>query len=153
MKNKSLAFSTLLSRSIVLSALALLGCTQNTTPVSAQTPPIATVTIDPSASTTAIDPSFLGLSMVLSETQYMIDTSNTRMNPIFEQLVRNLTHYGNSPLQIRLLNVSAVSAQTPANLTAISQLNTDTGARFFVGVDLSDGDSTIAASQASTIAT
>lgn len=122
----------------------------------------ATVTVDLNAKKKSIAPSFLGLSMVLSETKYAVGTS-TASNPYFKRLLENLLAYSNGPLELRELNDHAFSSTaTSDDLPALSNLYrsmqfTGHGVKYFVGVDFSgnfdaNGHETgIAALQAETI--
>ncbi|MBE1162539.1 glycosyl hydrolase family 79 C-terminal domain-containing protein [Dyella acidiphila] len=123
---------------------------------------LATVKIDPNAAQKSIAPSFLGLSMVLSETRYTIGTSSSS-NPYFQQLLQNLLAHGNGPMEIRVLSDKAFSPTTVSDdLPALSNLYRDmqtTGhaVKYFVGVDFSgnsdtnDNEDGAAASEAETI--
>jgi hypothetical protein len=78
-----------------------------------------------------------------------VGTSSTNMNPIYEQLLKNLVQYANGPLLIRELSDGGNSdVYDPSNLSALSQLNQDLGAQFFVGVDFVDDDVTTATGEA-----
>lgn len=119
----------------------------------------ATVSVDPNARKKSVAPSFLGLSVVLSETPYMVGTS-TSPNPHFRQLLGNLLAYSNGPMEIRELNDEAFGPTTISDhLPALSNLYKDTqsprhGVKYFMGVDFSgnfdaqDNETGIAASQA-----
>lgn len=101
----------------------------------------ASVTVNPAASTISVGPSFLGLSLVTAETEYVVGTYTTP-NPIFRQLLKNLTTYSNGAFQIRELNDKATDTQTTRALTALSSLYNDTyvsggGVKYFFGVDFS----------------
>jgi len=101
--------------------------------------------------------------MVLSETQHFVGTQ-TVQNPIFGQLLTNLTQYQNGRLQIRELRDEQDTNQTANNLSALSTLFNDVstapskGVSYFVGVDFADNfdssgtDNGTAATQASEIA-
>ncbi|GGH16247.1 glycosyl hydrolase family 79 C-terminal domain-containing protein [Silvibacterium dinghuense] len=122
----------------------------------------ATVKIDPNARKQSIAPSFLGLSMVLSETKYAVGTS-TASNPYFKRLLQNFLVYGNGPLELRELNDKAFTASTTSDdLPALSNLYKEMqalgqGVRYFVGVDFSGNfdahgnESGMAATEAETI--
>jgi hypothetical protein len=75
----------------------------------------------------------------MEDTQTMVGTSSSNMNPIYEQLLKNLNEYANGPLLIREYADGASADVYGADyLSALSQLNKDTGAQFFVGVDFVD---------------
>jgi hypothetical protein len=112
------------------------------------TPPIgpgnvtATVQVDPNAQKKSVAQSFLGLSMVLSESRYMVGTS-TSSNPYFQQLLHNLLAHGNGPMEFRVLNDKAFSATTVSDdLPAWANLyqsmkSSGHEVKYFVGVDFS----------------
>ncbi len=102
----------------------------------------ASFTLDPAGTQTPVNTGFLGLSFVMAETKYMVGTS-TSPNPIFRQLLTNLTNYQNGPLQMRELNDKATDSDTTDALTTLSNLynathTTNGGVKFFVGVDFGD---------------
>jgi hypothetical protein len=102
----------------------------------------ATITVDPNITKKSIAPSFLGLSLVLSETQYMVGTSTTS-NPYFQQLLHNLQIYSGAPLELRELNDKAFTpTATSDDLPALANLYREMHAsghdvKYFVGVDFS----------------
>lgn len=100
---------------------------------------IASVQINPAASTLQIPPNFMSIGQEMADTQTMVGTSSSNMNPIYEQLLKNLNQYASAPLLIREYADGASSNVYGADyLSALSQLNKDTGAQFFVGVDFVD---------------
>lgn len=119
----------------------------------------ATVNVNLQAKERSVAPSFLGLSMVLSETPYMVGT-RTSPNPHFRQLLGNLLAYSNGPMEIRELNDKAFGPTTiPDHLPALANLYRDMqspqhGVKYFMGVDFSGNfdaqgnENGIAASQA-----
>jgi len=79
----------------------------------------------------------------------MVGTSSTNMNPIYEQLLKNLLQHGNGPLLIRdLADGGNSDIYDPGNLSALSQLTQDLNAQFFIGVDLADDDVATATGEA-----
>ena len=85
----------------------------------------------------------------MGDTTSMIGTSSSNVNPIFEELLKNLTQYANAPLLIRdLADEQNVADYTQGNLGAIAQVGQDLGAQFFIGVDFGDDDLTTATGQA-----
>jgi hypothetical protein len=102
----------------------------------------ATIQIDPNAQKKSVAPSFLGLSVVLSETRYMVGTSSLS-NPYFQQLLHNFQVYGNGPLEFRVLNDEAFSTTTVSDdLPAWANLyqtmkSSGHEVKYFVGVDFS----------------
>ncbi len=137
-----------------LTATNSTGTTQQTVTVTVTAASaIATVQINPAASTQVIPPSFLGIAHDLGQVPAVVGTSSSNMNPIYEQLWKNILQYGNGPLLIRLLaddNSSTFFGSSP--LSALFQLNTDIGAQFFIGVDLKDDNLSTAANEASLLA-
>lgn len=110
---------------------------------------IASAQINPTAAAAPIPPNFLGIGQQMGDTLTMVGTSSTNMNPIYEQLLKNLVQYANGPLLIRELSDGGNSdVYDPGNLSALSQLNQDLGAQFFVGVDFVDDDVTTATGEA-----
>jgi hypothetical protein len=143
------------------SAIVLTGALIFAAGASAQT--TATVSINPTASTTAVGTSFLGLSLVTSETEYVVG-SYTTPNPYFLTLTKNLTQYANGHFEIRELNDKATNTQTTHALQALTTYyNTmstqpNGGVAYFIGVDFADdvaaggGSNGTAATQAAYIA-
>jgi hypothetical protein len=110
---------------------------------------VASVQVNPTATTSPIAANFLSIGMQLGDTTSMVGTSSTNVNPILEQLLKNLTQYANAPLLIRDLgDFKTVDDYTPGNLGALSQLGQDLGAQFFIGVDFADDDLDAATTQA-----
>jgi hypothetical protein len=133
-----------------LTATNSAGSTQQTATVTvASASQIAGVQINPTAAAAPIPPNFLSIGQQMGDTLTMVGTSSTNMNPIYEQLLKNLTQYANGPLLIREKSDGGSSDVYDANrLSALSQLNTDLGAQFFVGVDFVDDDVTTATGEA-----
>jgi glycosyl hydrolase family 79 len=136
-----------------LTATNSVGSTQQSATVTVTAAaPIAGVQINPSAATVPITPNFLGIGQTLGDTLFIVGTSSTNMNSIYEQLLKNLTQYGNAPLLIRELADGGNSDVYDASrLSALSQLNQDLGAQFFVGVDFADNDVTTASGEVSQV--
>jgi len=108
-----------------------------------QSVPIASVTINAGEATQPIAPDFLGIGHSMGDTLSLIGTSSTNMNPIYEQLLKNLTQYANAPLLIREEAEGSSGADNPnvynaQRLAALAQLSKDAGAHFMVGVDFVD---------------
>jgi hypothetical protein len=71
------------------------------------------------------------------------------VNPIYEQLLKNLIQYANGPLLIRELADGGNSDFYDANrLAALSQVSQDLGVQFFVGVNFVDDDVATATGEA-----
>jgi hypothetical protein len=114
---------------------------------------IASMQINPAGTTQVIPSNFLSIAQDLSETTTIVGTSSSNMNTIYEQLLKNILQYGNGPLLIRLLADGNYLSSTNANdLSALSQLNTDLGAQYIVGVDFVDDDLSTATEEASLLA-
>ena len=131
------------------------GSTEQTATVTVTTgsPPIASVPIHPAAMTRLIAPNFLSIGMQMGDTTSMVGTSSSNVNPIFEQLLKNLNHYANAPVLIRdLADAENVNDYTPGKLGAISQVGKDLGAQFFIGVDFGDDNITTATGEAEQLA-
>ncbi len=133
-----------------LTATNSAGSTQQSTTVTVTSAPqVASVQINPTAAAAPIPPNFLSIGQTMGDTLTMVGTSSTNMNPIYEQLLRNLIQYANGPLLIRELSDGGNSDVYDAgNLSALSKLNQDLGAQFFVGVDFVDDDVTTATGEA-----
>ncbi len=89
----------------------------------------------------------------MGDTLTLIGTSASNMNPIYEQLIRNLTQYANGPILIRESAEDSSGAANPdvydaPRLAALAQLNTDFGAHFMIGVDFIDDNVSTATGQA-----
>jgi len=122
--------------------------------VTTTTTPIATVQVNPAASTVPIAQNFLSIGMQIGDTTSMVGTSSSNVNPIFEQLLMNLTQYANAPLLIRDSNDTAGDANdyNQGDLGAIAQVGQDLGAQFLVGVVLGTNDLPTATSEAQQLA-
>jgi len=105
-------------------------------------PTIATVQINPWATTQPISPNFMSFAQDLSETHDVVGKSPSNMNPIYEQLIRNLVMYQNEPMLIRMLSDSNNSDNrySGESLAPLYQLHRHFGVQFFVGVDFKDFD-------------
>jgi Glycosyl hydrolase family 79 C-terminal beta domain len=114
---------------------------------------IAGVQINPAAATVPIASNFLGIGQTMGDTLFIVGTSSTNMNSIYEQLLKNLTQYANAPLLIReLADGGSSDVYDASRLSALSQLNQDLGAQFFVGVDFVDDDVATATDEAAQLA-
>jgi hypothetical protein len=142
------------STTYTLTAANSAGSVQKTTNVTVTTSSsIAGIQISPVAATTPIAANFLSIGMQVGDTTSMVGISASNVNPIFEQLLKNLTQYANAPLLIRdLADEQNVGDYTQGNLGAIAQVGQDLGAEFFIGVDFGDDDVTTATGQAQQLA-
>jgi hypothetical protein len=105
-------------------------------------PTIATVQINPWATTQPISPNFMSIAQDLSETKDVVGKSTSNMNPIYEQLIHNLVMYQNEPMLIRMLSDADNSDNRYSSefLGPLYQLHRHFGVQFFVGVDFKDFD-------------
>jgi hypothetical protein len=125
-----------------------------TVTVTTTSTPIATVQMNPTATTVPIAANFLSIGMQIGDTTSMVGTSSSNVNPILEQLLKNLTQYANAPLLIRDSNDTSEDANdySQGDLGAIAQVGQDLGAQFMVGVVLGNGDLPTATSEAQQLA-
>jgi hypothetical protein len=110
---------------------------------------LGTASVDATKPGTQIQPSFLGFSHEwTSPPALMGEPGDT--NPIYRQLVKNLTAYGGGPLLIRIGGNSTDSTQAPTTgvVAPMAQLYTDLGAKFTLGVNLGSDDVSLATQQA-----
>ena len=96
---------------------------------------------------------FMGFSLEWGEAKPMMGTPATGTNPIFRQLIRNLVQDGGGPIVIRIGGNSTDSVETngepsPAEISAYGQLHHDTGAQFYLSVNLASNDVGLPARQA-----
>ncbi len=143
------------STTYTLTATNSAGSAQKTTTVTVTTTstPIASIQVNPSATPAPIAPNFLSIGMQIGDTTSMVGTSSSNVNPIFEQLLKNLTQYANAPLLIRDSNdVEQDVNDYGQDLGAISKVAQDLGAQFFIGVDFEDDDLTTATGEAQQLA-
>jgi hypothetical protein len=112
------------STTYTLTAANSAGSVQKTTNVTVTTSTsIAGIQISQVAATTPIAANFLSIGMQVGDTTSMVGTSASNVNPIFEQLLKNLTQYANAPLLIRdLADEQNVGDYTQGNLGAIAQV-------------------------------
>jgi hypothetical protein len=144
------------STSYALAASNPAGSSQQTitVTVTTTTTPIAIAQINPGATATTIPANFLSIGMQMGDTTSMVGTSAGNVNPIFEQLLKNLTQYANAPLLIRdLADAENVNDFNSGNLGALSQVGQDLGSQFFIGVDFADDDVATATAEAQQLAT
>ena len=130
-------------------------------PIGGDSPTIATVQIDPSATAQAISPNFMGIAQDIAETSDLVgtatcnETCTSNMNPIYKQLIGNLVLYGNGPMLIRLLGDIGDSSDPDhydrPHLAPLWQLHQDLGVRFFAGVDFKDNDTQTAHDEAAAL--
>jgi hypothetical protein len=125
-------------------------------------PTDATITVRPLAVGRAIPPGFVGVSVEYSALSHYTGLDPSAINPVFEQLLRNLSP-GQTP-QVRIGGNSSDSTWWPVPgmakprgilytlsprwLALARTLATDTGARLTLGVDLEAGSPPLAAKEA-----
>ncbi len=114
------------STTYTLTAENSAGSVKQTTNVTVTTTstPIAAVQANPAATTAPIAPNFLSIGMQMGETTSMVRTSSSNVNPIFEQLLKNLTQYADGSLLVRdLADEQSVNDYGQGNLGAIAQVS------------------------------
>jgi hypothetical protein len=150
----SLIVTPAVTTTYMLTATNTVGSAQSTVTVNvSQAAPVASLTINAGEATQPIAPNFLGIGHNMGDTLSLIGTSPTNMNPIYEQLIKNLTQYANAPILIREASEDSSGAANPdiydaPRLAALAQLNTDVGAHFMIGVDFVDDVVSTATSEA-----
>jgi PKD repeat protein len=110
---------------------------------------LGTASVDATKPGTQIQESFLGFSHEWSSPPVLMgQPGNT--NPIYRQLVENLTAYGGGPLLIRIggNSTDTTTAPTTGVVAPMAQLYTDLGAKFTLGVNLGSDDVALATQQA-----
>jgi PKD repeat protein len=111
--------------------------------------PLGTASVDATKPGAQIQSSFLGFSHEWSGPPVLMGLPGNT-NPIYRQLVKNLTAFGGGPLLIRIGGNSTdkTAAPTTGVVAPMAQLYTDLGAKFTLGVNLGSDDVTLAAQQA-----
>jgi hypothetical protein len=109
--------------------------------------------IDTSQTGFSIPGTFLGFSSDWGEAQAMMGTPSTGTNPIYRRLLKNLFQYGGGPVVVRIGGNSTDSVESnsqpdPGEIRAFSQLYRDTGAQFYLSVNLGAGNLGLAIRQA-----
>jgi uncharacterized cupredoxin-like copper-binding protein len=100
---------------------------------------------------------FMGLGVGGTSFEAQLGEPSTGKNTILRQLINNLTAYGAAPITFKVTAVDTSSSTTAvipsaAQIAAMSQLYTDVGATFFVGVDFADESVSTAVQQAADFA-
>jgi hypothetical protein len=110
---------------------------------------LGTASVDPTKPGTQIQSSFLGFSHEWSGPPVLMGPPGNT-NPIYRQLVNNLTAYGGGPLLVRIGGNSTdkTTAPTTGVVAPMAQLYTDLGAKFTLGVNLGSDDVALATQQA-----
>jgi Glycosyl hydrolase family 79 C-terminal beta domain len=136
-------------------------------------PSIATAEIDPANPGSAIPAGFLGLSHEWGQAQLLMGDPAIGTNPIYRQLLDNLTAYGGGPISLRIGGNSTDSTALPdaSTVSAFAQLFEDQsssaspwrndfgndnarrrgrkdGVSFYLGVNLGSDSVALATSQA-----
>ena len=78
---------------------------------------IASVQINPTATTQVIPPNFMSIAQDLSEVTAFVGTESSNMNPIYEQLLKNMNQYANGPILIRELADESTVQHSTARTT------------------------------------
>jgi Glycosyl hydrolase family 79 C-terminal beta domain len=110
---------------------------------------LGSASVDPTKPGTQIQPSFLGFSHEWTSPPVLMGLPGNT-NPVYRQLVKNLTAYGGGPLLIRIGGNSTdkTTAPTTGVVAPMAQLFTDLGEKFTLGVNLGSDDVALAAQQA-----
>jgi hypothetical protein len=92
---------------------------------------------------------FMGLSHEW-DAFYMIDKSNAGVNPIYRQLLTNLSSYGSAPVNVRIGGVSTDTSGEPTATTtqALAEVAKTMGVKFELGVNLGADNVSLAVDQA-----
>ena len=97
---------------------------------------------------------FMGLGVGESSYESQFGEPATGKNTVLRQIMSNITQYGASPMTFKITAYDQYPASaatylpTAADVSAINQLYADTGATFFVGVNLAADVPSIAVNQA-----
>jgi len=97
---------------------------------------------------------FMGLGVGESSYEAQFGEPATGKNTVLRQIMSNITQYGASPMTFKITAYeqypasTATYVPTAADVSAINQLYADTGATFFVGVNLAADTPSIAVTQA-----
>jgi Glycosyl hydrolase family 79 C-terminal beta domain len=110
--------------------------------------PLGTASIDAAKPGAQIPASFLGFSHEWSGPPVLMGPPGNT-NPIYRQLVKNLTAYGGGPLLIRIggNSTDTTTAPTTGVVAPMAQLYADLGAKFTLGVNLGSDDVALATQQ------
>jgi hypothetical protein len=116
---------------------------------------IASATIGSTAGQ-LVPSNFMGLGIGEVSFEGVFGEPATGTNPVMRQIIRNITQYGASPVTYKVTaydtNPSNGYVPTAADISALSQLYTDVGATFFIGVNLAADNVPLAVSQAQAFA-
>jgi len=98
----------------------------------------------------AIPATFMGLSQEWVYAQSMMGDSTTGIDPIYRQLLNNLTAYGSGPINLRIGGDSTDQSEEPTSTTALAfaELANALGTRFSLGVNLGSDNVDLAVDQA-----
>jgi len=97
---------------------------------------------------------YMGLGVGESTFESVFGEPATGANPVLRQIVRNITQYGASPITYKVTAYeqyplsAATYVPTAAEVSALSQLYTDLGVTFFIGVNLAADNVGVAVNQA-----
>jgi hypothetical protein len=113
---------------------------------------IALVSVDATRPGFQIPATFLGISHDWGEAEKMMGDPSTGTNPIYRKLVNNLLAFGADPPTIRVGADADDLAYLPdppttAQTAPLVQLHKDIGAKFYIGVNLANGEAKIATDQ------
>lgn len=118
-------------------------------------PSIASAVVDPTHPGTAIAPGYIGFSHEWGQAQLLMGVPSVGTNPIYRQLLANLSAYGGGPVSIRVGgNSTDTTGEPTANtIPPFAQLYQDmssptSGVSFILGVNLGSDNVALATDQA-----
>lgn len=111
--------------------------------------PLATAVIGRTPGNT-IPGTFMGLSHEWGTAQQIMGDSTTGVNPIYRQLLNNLTAFGSGPMMLRIGGNSTDKSGEPTVdvVQPFAELAKAQGAKFYLGVNLGSDDVHLAVDQA-----
>lgn len=102
-----------------------------------------------------VPPDFMGLGAGATRFEAIFGEPSTGINPLVRQVIRNLVQYpGEGPLIYKITadDRDASYIPTATDITALTQLYSDIGVKFFVGVSLAPESVSLAVAQANAFA-
>ncbi|WP_233810167.1 glycosyl hydrolase family 79 C-terminal domain-containing protein [Paraburkholderia sp. HP33-1] len=122
----------------------------------ASSTPMATVTVDPTNPGTQIPSGYIGFSHPWGQAQLLMGDPAIGVNPIYRQLLKNITKFGGGPVSIRIGGTVSDSTTEPNSGTVrpFAQLANDLsaagyGATFILGINFAAKNATLASDQVS----
>ncbi|WP_162831543.1 glycosyl hydrolase family 79 C-terminal domain-containing protein [Paraburkholderia caffeinilytica] len=120
----------------------------------ASSTPMATVTVDPTHPGTQIPSGYIGFSHPWGQAQLLMGDPAISVNPIYRQLLKNITKFGGGPVSIRIGGTVSDSTTEPNSGTvrAFAQLANDlsaegSGATFILGINFAANNVTLGSDQ------